>query len=63
MTSGDILKLNGTEVSEDVIKHLVTCHIAPLGMNGWVAYLADGQSIVVYLKDGGGLRNDKATNP
>lgn len=35
MTSGDILKLNGTEVSEDVIKHLVTCHIAPLGMNGW----------------------------
>lgn len=53
MTSGDILKLNGTEVSKVVIKQLMACHrvdyVAPLGM-GWVVYLTDGQSIVVYLK-------------
>lgn len=57
MTSGDILKLNGTEVSEDVIKRLMSCCktdcVEPFGMNGWAVHLVCDQSIVVYLKDGG----------
>lgn len=57
MTSGDILKLNGTEVSKDVIKQLMADrhvdYVDPFGVNGWIVYLVDGQSIVVYLKDGG----------
>lgn len=66
MTSGDILKLNGTKVSKDVIKQLMNCnrvdYMSLIGVAAWAVYLVDGQSIVVYLKHGGELRNDKGAN-
>lgn len=63
MTSGDILKLNGTEVEPTVIKKLENSKGVDRLMfwrgNACEVVQKDGTCVTLYI---GGLRNDKGAN-